>query len=125
MCIDEKESWMDPIKAYLKIQTILEDNKKANKGKKQQSLCYLKNDQLYKRNSSMLLLMCLNEDKGNYVLRELHERIYGSHVIRASLTLKTLRNGYFWFTMKTNAFELVKRCDQYQRHARVSRNPFL
>ena len=56
--------------------------------------------------------MCLNEKEGNYVLRELQERICGSFVIRASLALKTLRNGYFWLTMKVDALELVKRYDQ-------------
>ena len=35
------------------------------------------------------------EDEANYILRELHKGIYGSHAIGASLTLKALRNGQF------------------------------
>ena len=57
--------------------------------------------------------MCLNEDGANCALRELHEGIYGSRVVGASLALKALKNGYFWPTMKAYAFELVKKCDKY------------
>ena len=60
----------------------------------------------------MLLLMHLNEEKANYVLKELHERICGSHVTKASLAFKALGNGYFWLTMKADALDLVKRCDK-------------
>ena len=64
---------MDLIKAYLKNQTILEDKKKVDKIKKWSSLYYLKNDLLYKRSFFMPLLMCLNKEKANYVLRKLHK----------------------------------------------------
>ena len=95
MCIDEKENQMDYIKAYLKNQTFPKDKKIVKKIKKQSSLYYLENDQLYKRGFSMPLLMCLNEEGASSVLRELHEGICESHVVRASLVLKALKNGYF------------------------------
>ena len=31
MCVDNKVSWMDPIKAYLEVRTFPEDKKEANK----------------------------------------------------------------------------------------------
>ena len=34
MCVDEKESRMDPIKAYLKNETLLEDKREVEKIKK-------------------------------------------------------------------------------------------
>ena len=71
---------MDPIKAYLKNQTLPKDKKKAKKVKKRSSLYYLENDQLYKRSFSMSLLMWLNKEEANYVLRKLNEGIYGSHI---------------------------------------------
>ena len=40
----------------------------------------------------MSLLMCLNEEELDYMLRELHEGIYGSHVAKTSVALKSLRN---------------------------------
>ena len=34
MCVDERESQMDPFKAYLKNETLLEDKRKAKKIKR-------------------------------------------------------------------------------------------
>ena len=73
----------------------------------------------------MPLLMCLTNDEGIYVLRELHKGICGSHVVRMFLALKAIRNGYFWPTMKVDALDLVKGCDKCQRHAHVLREPSL
>ena len=83
----------------------------------------MENEQLYKRSSSMPLLICLNHEEANYVLRELHEGTYGSHVARISLAFKALRNGYFQPTMKVDALKLVKRYDKCQRHSYVLRKP--
>ena len=67
---------------------------------------------MHKRSFSLPVLMCLNEHEANYMLRELHEGIYGSHITSASLTPKALRNGYFRLIMKVNVINLVKRCDK-------------
>ena len=64
--------------------------KKAKKIKKQLSLYYLENDKVYIRSLSMPLLMCLDNKKVTYVLRELHDGIHRSHVVGASL-VGTLR----------------------------------
>ena len=56
----------------------------------------------------MPLLICLTNDEGTYVLRELHEGICGSYVVGTSLAFKALRNGYFQPIMKVNALDLVK-----------------
>ena len=80
--------------------------------KKRSSLYYLENDQLYKRIFSLPLLIWLNEEEANYVLKELHEMISKSHVADASLTFKALRNRYFWLTMKVYALDLVKSCNK-------------
>ena len=55
----------------------------------------MENDWVHKRSFWMPLLMCLNEEKAKYVLREPHEGICGIHAVRASLTLNALMNGYF------------------------------
>ena len=60
----------------------------------------------------MPLLMCLNEENVESVLKELHEGICKSHIVGSSLTTKALRNGYFWLTMKVDAFDLVRKCDK-------------
>ena len=86
---------MNPIRAYLKDDTLLEDKRQAKKIKMRSFMYYLKNGRLYKRSLSMPLVMCLIKDKGIYVLREFHEGICSSHAVTMSLALKALRNGYF------------------------------
>ena len=44
MCVNKKESWMDPIKVYLKNEILPEDRKQAEKIKNKSSLYYLDND---------------------------------------------------------------------------------
>ena len=54
-----------------------------------------------------------------YVLREIHEGIYGNHSGPRSLVGKTIRAGYFWPTMQKDAIELIKKCDKCQRFGNV------
>ncbi|KAL0385496.1 UNVERIFIED_CONTAM: hypothetical protein Sradi_2943900 [Sesamum radiatum] len=51
---------------------------------------------LYKRGFSSPLLKCLNPDKANYILREVHEGSCGNHSGAQSLARKVLRQGYYW-----------------------------
>ena len=48
MCVDKKDNWMDPIKANLKNEALLEDKRQDEKIKKMSSLYYMENDKLYK-----------------------------------------------------------------------------
>ena len=47
----------------------------------------------------MPYLKCLALDEATYVLREIHEGVYGNHPGPRSLVGKTIRAGYFWLTM--------------------------
>lgn len=50
---------------------------------------------LYKQGYSLLLLRCLDYEKVDYVLREVHQGIYGNHSTGRSLSHKILRQGYY------------------------------
>ena len=95
MYMEEKMSWIDPIKTYLEMGALLKDRVEADKIRKWSISFYVENGTMYKRSFSMLLLMCLWEEEVDYVLQELHEGICGNHVASSSLTLEALRNGYF------------------------------
>ena len=43
-CVDTKDGWMDPIKAYLKNETFPKDKRYAEKIQKRSALYYLKTD---------------------------------------------------------------------------------
>ena len=78
---------------------------------------------LYKRAFSTPILKCVGKEDANYVLREVHEGIYGNHIGAKSLAAKTLRQGYYWPTMLKDATELVKKGKICQEHAHISYLP--
>ena len=81
------------------------------------------NDTLYKRGFSMPYLRCVNEEEAKYVLKEIHEGIYGDHAGLRSLISKVIRTSYFWLTLRKDAKEFVKKCDKCQRFENVQRIP--
>ena len=71
----------------------------------------------------MPYLKCVDEEEAKYILKEIHQGIYGDHAGPKSLVNKTIRTGYFWPTMQVDAMELVKKCDKCQRYGNVQRLP--
>ena len=120
---DPKPNWMTPIIDYLREDTLPSNQAEARKVKYQAQRYVLRGTTLYKRGFSQPLLRCLDETEANYVLREIHEGICGNHSAGHSLTLKTLKQGYFWPTLKKDAFELAKKCDKCQRFSHIPRQP--
>lgn len=78
---------------------------------------------LFKKSSSGLLQMYLTTDVANMVLRDVHEGECRNHSKGRNLSLKILRMGYYWPTIKQDAVEYTKKCDACQRHAHVIHQP--
>ena len=71
----------------------------------------------------MPYLKCIDEEEAKYILKEIHEGVYGDHAGPRSLVSKVIRTGYFWSTMQVDARELIKKCDKCQRFGNVQRLP--
>ncbi|KAL0426327.1 UNVERIFIED_CONTAM: Gag-Pol polyprotein [Sesamum latifolium] len=99
-----------------------EDSKEAGKIKLR-SARFVMIDGACTRGISSPLLKCLNPDKAEYVLREVHEESCGNHSGARSLARKVLRLGYYWPTMVKDALSLVQKCSSCQRHANYQHNP--
>ena len=80
-------------------------------------------DILYKRGFSCPYLRCLGNEEADYVMREVHEGIYGNHSGSRSLVHKLVRVGYYWPTMQKDAEAYVKACDKCQRFSNIIRQP--
>ena len=78
---------------------------------------------LYKRGFSRPYLICLVPEEVEYVIREVHEGIYGNDSGARSLVHKLIRAGYYWPTMQKDAQTYVKTCDKCQRFSNVIRQP--
>ena len=77
--IGSESNWSTPIVSYLKDGTLLNGKKAARKLKVQATRFVLIKDILYKRGFSRPYLRCLGLDEADYVMREVHEGIYGNH----------------------------------------------
>uniref|UniRef100_A0A2N9FUJ3 Integrase catalytic domain-containing protein n=1 Tax=Fagus sylvatica TaxID=28930 RepID=A0A2N9FUJ3_FAGSY len=78
---------------------------------------------LYKRGFSLPYLRCLAPDEANYVMREIHEGVCGDHSGARALQRKIVRAGYYWPSMKADAYQFVQRCDKCQRFANHLHSP--
>ena len=103
---------------------VLPDEKEvARKLKVQATRFVLIKDVLYKRGFSRPYLRCLGNKEVDYVMREVHEGIYGNHSGSRSLVHKFVRAGYYWLTMQKDAEAYVKTCDKRQRFSNLIRHP--
>ncbi|XP_074360235.1 uncharacterized protein LOC141700333 [Apium graveolens] len=122
MQVDEahKETWMTPILAYIHKGALPEDKFKARRFCYQAARYVVYDEVLYKRGFNQPLLRCVDEEEGNYILREVHEGICGNHSEGNSLAMKVLRQGYYWPTMKEDAANFVRAYDRCQCFANYS-----
>ena len=110
--------------SYLRTGVLPNEKDAARKLKVQASRFVLIKDVLYKKRFSRPFLRCLSHDEVNYVMREVHEGVYGKHSEARSLVHKLIRAGYYWPTMLKDAQAYVKACDKCQRFSNFIRQPF-
>ncbi|XP_034202236.1 uncharacterized protein LOC117617090 [Prunus dulcis] len=118
-----EDTWMSPIYLYLTNGTLPEDKAQARKLKYRSARYTVINDVLYKRGYTTPYLKCLTAERGDYVLREIHNGVCGDHSGSRSLAYKVFRQGYFWPTMHQDANTLVRKCDKCQRFGNVPHIP--
>ena len=90
---------MEPIISYIRDGQLPSNSSKAKKVRVQVARFTVLNGELYKRGFLMPYLKCLTPNEITYVLREIHEGVYGNHVGPQSQVGKMIRAGYFWLTM--------------------------
>ncbi|XP_076924240.1 uncharacterized protein LOC143586622 [Bidens hawaiensis] len=107
----EVESWMTPILAYLTSETLPEEKAVAQKiGHK--TLNYQVQDGiLYRRSFLGPLLICVDAEDANYLIREIHEDICGLHVGLRMVVAKLMNAGYYWPGTHMDAVKEIKKFD--------------
>jgi ribonuclease HI len=115
--------WARQVIEYLKNRQLSNDKKEARKTRMQSARYTLVGDILYRRGYTLPLLKCLSATEAEYVLKEIHEGVCGSHSGGRMLVHKAVRAGYYWPTMNQESMEMVRRCDKCQRFAKLQTNP--
>ena len=86
---------MTPIMSYLKDGRLSKAKDEARKLRVRAAKYVLLDEVLYKRGFSQPYLRYLAPDEANYMLREVHEGVYGNHSGARSLIHKVVRAGYY------------------------------
>jgi ribonuclease HI len=123
ICPINANSWINPVREFLASGMIPDDPKEAVKVRRRACSYVLIIGKLFRRGFSTPLLKCVEEEKVESILQEIHEGINGQHIGGRSLARKALRAGYYWPTMQTDAKEHVKKCDKCQRHGHMRLAP--
>ncbi|RDX77092.1 Gypsy retrotransposon integrase-like protein 1, partial [Mucuna pruriens] len=72
---------------------------------------------LYKRNTNMTLLRCVDGQEAEQIMEEVHEGIFGTHANEHALARKILRAGYYWTQMESDYYQHVQKCAKCQIYA--------
>ena len=75
------------------------------------------NGQLYWRDPSGILLLCLTENEVENIMTEFHEGICGGHYSWRATAHKILKAGFYWPKLFSDVFVWVRACDKCQRFA--------
>ncbi|RDX76126.1 hypothetical protein CR513_43921, partial [Mucuna pruriens] len=118
-CVKKKGTWMIPLLEYLK-----EDRLPANPSKARRWLEKPPNTPSSRNNciEEVSPSYC-SDGESNYVIREAHEGVCGTHIGGRALASKIARVGYYWPTLKHDYMEYVKKYDKCQRFAEAHNAP--
>ncbi|XP_074289049.1 uncharacterized protein LOC141614191 [Silene latifolia] len=115
--------WRTPYLDSLRHNNMSDDKKEVRAFRIKASRFILIDDILLKKSLAGPYLWCLDKKEAQTVLHALHSGECGNHVGGRSLANKALRQGYFWSTMKADAAEYARKCDDCQRSAPIIHQP--
>ncbi|XP_058217623.1 uncharacterized protein LOC131328737 [Rhododendron vialii] len=119
LIIDVSDDWMVPIKNYL-----LNPNEKVKRVVKCRSINYvLLGQDLFRRTSDGLLLLCVSKDQSMRIMGEVHEGTCGTHQVGDKMRWLIKRHGYYWPTIRADCIQYAKGCQQCQKHGPIQRIP--
>ncbi|RDY12591.1 Pol polyprotein, partial [Mucuna pruriens] len=67
---------------------------------------------LYKRNTDMMLLRCVDQQEAKHIIEEVHEGTFRTHANGHALA-----PGYYWTKLESNCYQHVRKCIKCQTHA--------
>jgi hypothetical protein len=116
LCQPELDSndWREPIIRYIKNEEEPDDKATAERIARQSAHYTIIGDALYRRGTTGVLMKCILSVTGKQLLYEMHAGQCGIHVASRTLVGKVFRSGFYWPTAKSDATELVQRCEACQ-----------
>ena len=100
--------WLEAIRAYIADGTLPSEKWAAGKVKAQAAQYVLVVGEIYKWRFSRPLMTCVEKDKAQKFMDEIHAGSCRNHSGRRSLAIKVKRHGYYWPTM-------IKDCERFTK----------
>ncbi|GJS04239.1 reverse transcriptase domain-containing protein [Tanacetum coccineum] len=120
---EEGDSWMTPIREYLRSGTLPDDPQKARKLRIKAPLYKMMEEKLYRRSYLSPWLRCVGPMQAKNIIKEVHEGSCGMNSGPRLVVSKLTRLGYYWLFMHKDAKELTQKCKAYQIYSSVPRKP--
>jgi ribonuclease HI len=107
----DSDDWREPIIRYIKNEEEPDDKNAVERIARQPAHYTLIGETLYKRGALGVLMKCILSATGKQLLEEVHAGQCGIHAASRTLVGKVFRSGFYWPTAKSDAAELVQRCE--------------
>lgn len=117
------KGWTGAYKDYLLYGIQPDNSNEARILRMKASRFVIVNEVLYKKSATGLLQRCLEKTEADMVMMDVHEGDCGNHTNGRNLSLKILRMGYYWPSLRQDALDYTRKCDAFQRHASVIHQP--
>jgi hypothetical protein len=106
----DPNDWREPIIRYIKNEEEPDDKAGAERIARQSAHYTLIGGILYRR-GAIVLMKCIHSAIGKQLLDEIHAGQCKAHAASRTLVEKAFRSGFYWPTAKSDAAELVHRCE--------------
>jgi hypothetical protein len=110
----DPNDWREPIIRYIKNEEEPDDKAATERITRQSAHYNIIGGLLYRRGAGGFLMKCIQSATGRQLLDEIHARQCGVHVASRTLVGKAFRFKFYWPTTKSDAAELVHRCEACQ-----------
>ncbi|XP_071714607.1 uncharacterized protein [Rutidosis leptorrhynchoides] len=116
-----KETWMTPYLRYFHDGGLPIDKTEARRIKVTAPMYEVVNGTLYRKSYNGPLLRCLTNDEALKIVKEMHEGVCSQHTGFCTVASRIMRQGYFWPSLYRDVAEIIKTCQNCQRHGTIQR----
>lgn len=118
--VEEREDWRGDIIRQLQGEG---PNGYGLREAKKYGRYFLQEGQFYRRGFSNPHLKCFSWKEREHMLQEIHTGCCGVHTGAKDLIRKVFRAGFYWTRMEVMTRQIVKKCQNCQRHGRIIHIP--
>ena len=116
-------SWAQTILAFLLRGELPQDEAEARQIQRRSAAYTIINRELVRRSVTGVFQRCVESEKGQEILRDIHQGECGHHAASRTLVAKAFRHGFYWPTALEEAVDMVNKCEGCQRFGAQSHMP--